>query len=69
MATVGSGDVLAGLVAGLRAQGLRSEQASFAGTYLHGRAGDLARDILGERSLLAGDLLQYLPVAMQECSR
>ena len=66
MATVGSGDVLAGCIAALRAQGLDSPESSYAGAYLHGRAGDLASDVLGERSMTASDLLQYLPVAIRE---
>ncbi len=68
MATVGSGDVLAGCLAALRTQGLGSVEASYAATYLHGRAGDLAADVLGERSVVASDLLQYLPVALRECA-
>jgi len=69
MATVGSGDVLAGCIAALRAQGLGPSEAAWAGAYLHGRAGDLARDVLGERSLVASDLLQYLPVALRESAQ
>ncbi len=63
MATAGSGDVLTGLVAGLLGQGLDPFAAAQLGVYLHGLAGDLARDVLGEVSLTAADLLQYLPAA------
>lgn len=67
MATVGSGDVLSGCLAALRAQGLGSAEAAYSAAFLHGRAGDLARDMLGERSVVASDLHQYLPVAFREC--
>ncbi|MCL5289772.1 MAG: NAD(P)H-hydrate dehydratase [Bacillota bacterium] len=66
MATAGSGDILAGLIAGLLAQGFSPEQAAAAGVYLHGSAGDLAADRLGQPSTIAGDILEFLPKAMQE---
>jgi NAD(P)H-hydrate epimerase len=69
MATAGSGDVLAGLIAGLIAQlpqisATTALQATLAAVYLHGLAGDLAAKTLGQRSLLAGDLIQYLAAAI-----
>ena len=63
MATVGTGDVLAGMIAALKAQGMGLEQAAWSGVFLHGLAGDLARDRFGERSLIATDLLKFLPQA------
>jgi NAD(P)H-hydrate epimerase len=63
MATGGSGDVLTGLLGALLAQGLEPFAAAQLGVYLHGLAGDLARDQLGEASLIASDLLTYLPYA------
>lgn len=63
MAKGGSGDVLGGLIAALIAQGLDCFSAAQLGVYLHGSAGDLARDKLGEVSLIATDLLDYLPDA------
>jgi ADP-dependent NAD(P)H-hydrate dehydratase len=63
MATAGSGDVLTGLVAALLGQGLEPFAAAQLGVYLHGLAGDLARDEVGEPSLIASDLLHYLPRA------
>src|SRR5262249_47392240 len=66
MATGGTGDVLTGLVAALLGQGLEAFAAAQLGVYLHGLAGDLARADLGEISLVATDLLQYLPRAVRE---
>ena len=63
MATAGSGDVLTGLIAALLGQGLEPFAAAQLGVYLHGLAGDLARDELGAPSLIATDLLHYLPRA------
>jgi ADP-dependent NAD(P)H-hydrate dehydratase len=65
MATAGSGDVLTGLIAALLAQKLDVFAATQLGVWLHGRAGDLARDDLGEPSLIASDLLEYLPRAFR----
>lgn len=65
MATGGSGDVLTGLIAALLGQRLEALAAAQLGVYLHGLAGDLARDALGEESLIAVDLLHYLPAAFK----
>jgi NAD(P)H-hydrate epimerase len=65
MATAGSGDVLTGLIAALLAQHLEPFAAAQLGVYLHGLAGDLARDALGEVGMIASDLLQYLPQAIR----
>ncbi len=65
MATGGTGDVLAGILASQIAQGLDPENAALAGVYLHGLAGDLAMDKLGERGLIASDLVAALPEAEQ----
>ncbi len=61
MATGGSGDVLTGLIAAILGQGLDLFAAAQLGVYLHGLTGDLARDDLGEESLIASDILKYLP--------
>ena len=66
MATVGSGDVLTGIIAALWAQGASQNAAAFAGVFLHGLAGDIARDIVGERSIIAQDLIDYLPAAIKK---
>jgi ADP-dependent NAD(P)H-hydrate dehydratase len=63
MATGGSGDVLTGLIAALLGQKLEPFGAAQLGVYLHGLAGDLARDELGEEGLIATDLLHWLPQA------
>ncbi len=66
MATGGTGDVLTGMVAGLMAQGIAPLKASIAGVYLHGLAGDLAAEELGQEAMLAGDLLNKLPEAIKK---
>ena len=63
MATAGCGDVLAGIITGLLARGYKQAEACQLGMYLHGLAGDLAVRDIGKESLLAGDLIQYLPKA------
>lgn len=57
LATAGSGDVLAGIVAGLMAQGMTGYRAACVGAYLHGCAGDRAAMRLGEHACMAGDLI------------
>lgn len=65
LASGGTGDVLAGAIAGLLAQGLSPAAAARAGVYLHGVAGELARRELGAAGVVAGDLLTRLPRAQQ----
>ena len=65
MATGGSGDVLTGLVAALACQGLSPFDAARLGVYLHGLAGDLAAEQLGQESLAASDLVRFLPEAFR----
>jgi len=64
MATIGSGDVLTGVIAGLIAQGMAPSEAGWAGAYVHGLAGDLARDRYGIRGMLASDILSNIPGAL-----
>lgn len=63
MATAGSGDVLTGVITALLARGYSQENACRIGMYLHGLAGDLAIKNLGKESLIASDLIEYLPKA------
>lgn len=65
MATGGTGDVLAGIVAGFLAQGLAPQRSAWAAAYVHGLAGDLAAQSAGEIALLAGDLIDSLPTAIE----
>jgi len=64
MATGGTGDILTGIIAGMLAQNpKRAFEAVLAAVYLHGLAGDVARENLGEQSMVATDLLKSLPEA------
>lgn len=65
MATGGTGDVLAGVIAALLAQGLEPFDAAVLGVAVHGRAGDFAARAVGEVSLVATDLLEHLPNAFR----
>lgn len=66
LATGGTGDVLTGLIAGLLAQGVAPRLAAQAGAYVHGLAGDLAAARIGQEAMLAGDLLNHVPDAIQQ---
>jgi len=70
MATGGTGDVLTGMVAGLIAQHPQQVfEATALAVYLHGLAGDLAAEALGERSLVATDLVRFLPDSFLKASK
>ncbi len=60
MATAGSGDVLTGIVLSLLSQGYEPLLAAIIGVFIHGTAGDLARDYLGEEALTASDIINNL---------
>lgn len=66
MATGGSGDVLAGLLGGLLAQGVQPFDAARAGVFLHGRAGDMAAWRSSQSGMTASDLLKEIPFAFRE---
>lgn len=66
MATGGTGDVLTGVVAALVGQGLGAFAAAALGAWVHGRAGDRAAEVLGQTSLTATDVLDYIPVVFRE---
>ena len=66
LATAGTGDVLAGAIVGLLAQGLAPFDAAVVGCYLHALAGELAAEAMGEAGVVAGDLLVTLPLAITD---
>lgn len=61
MATGGSGDVLTGIICSLLAQGYNAGKAAILGVYLHGLAGDFAANALSQESMIASDIITYLP--------
>jgi len=65
MATGGTGDVLAGMIASQMAQKGDLPGAVLSAVYAHGLAGDIAAHRLGERSLVAGDIIRFLPPALK----
>lgn len=65
MATAGSGDVLAGIIASLLVQGFKAFDAAKYGVYLHGLAGDLAKEKYTEYSLIASDIIECIPKAIK----
>jgi NAD(P)H-hydrate epimerase len=69
MATGGSGDVLAGMVATLLAQGMVPAVAAACAVWLHGRAGDIAVEQNGVAGLLAGDIVNAVPAALKSINR
>lgn len=69
MATGGSGDVLTGILTGLMAQAYPPLQAALLGTYLHGLSGDLGAFEMGMNSLIASDLIDFLPSAFLRLHR
>ncbi len=64
MATGGSGDVLAGIIASFIAQGFEPFKSACSGVYVHALAGDLAKERLGEISMLPTDIIEMLPDAL-----
>ena len=67
LARAGTGDVLAGLIVGLRAQGLDAYNAAVAGAFIHAQAGLIAAEDLGTTaSVLASDVLNSIPDVMSE---
>jgi hydroxyethylthiazole kinase-like uncharacterized protein yjeF len=66
LATAGTGDVLAGTITGLLAQGVEAFDAACLGAWLHGRAGEECEEEIGPSGVIASDLLGYLPAVMVE---
>jgi NAD(P)H-hydrate epimerase len=69
MSTGGSGDVLTGVIAALVCQGLEPFEAAQLGVYVHGLAGDLAAEQMGQISMTAADLVRHLASAFQSVQR
>lgn len=67
MATGGSGDTLTGILLALLAQGMPAVDAARLGVYIHGFAGDIAAEKVGEAALIAGDIIESLPAAWKSC--
>jgi len=67
MAKGGSGDVLAGIIASLIGQGIEAEKAAYIGVWLHGRAGDLSAERLGEYGMTPTDMLSDIKIAIRDC--
>lgn len=66
LAKAGTGDVLSGIISGLLAQKLSPLKAAVLGVYLHGLAGDIASDDYSKYSVLASEVIDYLPFAINE---
>lgn len=69
MATAGVGDILTGIISAFIGQGMPPLSAAICGVYVHGRAGDIAREKVGETSLIAQDILEHLSFAFKEIER
>lgn len=69
MSTAGSGDVLAGMIAGLCAQGVSAFKAAYTGVYLHGLAGDLAREAHGVYGMTASDIAAQIDLEKMIANR
>lgn len=66
LATPGSGDILTGIIAGLQSQHIDPISAAFSGVFIHGLAADLRARKIGDRGLLATDLLSEIPITISQ---
>ncbi|MBN1161932.1 MAG: NAD(P)H-hydrate dehydratase [Dehalococcoidales bacterium] len=69
LASGGTGDVLAGVIAGLAGQGLKPYDAASLGVYLHGAAGEKVKDEIGDAGMIASDLLPALPRIIKQLKK
>ena len=65
MAKAGSGDVLAGIIAGILVQNKSCSNSAVLGTYIHGKCGDVARREIGSYSVMARDLIKCIGVVFK----
>ncbi len=68
LASGGTGDVLTGIIAGFIAQGLSLIDSAILGVYIHGLAGDMTAEELGEPGMIAGDVIKFIPLAIKYIS-
>jgi len=66
LATAGTGDILAGMIAGFLAQGLSCFDGACCGVYIHGMAGEVLREKIGDAGVLASDLLPVVPKVIRK---
>lgn len=66
MASAGTGDVLAGVIAGMAAQGMSPFDAAAAGVNIHAEAGEMVREAIGDTGMTASDILPLLPAAIKK---
>jgi hydroxyethylthiazole kinase-like uncharacterized protein yjeF len=66
LASGGTGDVLTGTIAGFIAQGLSVKNAAILGVFVHGLAGDLVAEKKGNAGMIAGDVIEHLPIAIRQ---
>lgn len=64
MATAGSGDILSGIIGSFMSQGIEAFDASTLGVYVHGLAGDICKENLGEYGMIARDIIEEIPKAL-----
>lgn len=69
LATAGTGDVLAGIISGMLAQGLNLFDASCVGVYIHGLAGEIIKEQIGDTGMIASDLLPMLPEVIEQLKK
>jgi NAD(P)H-hydrate epimerase len=69
LASGGTGDVLAGIITGLIAQGLPLDMAASCGVFVHGQAGEAVRDRIGDTGSIASDLVGLLPETIRDLKR